>query len=70
MSDVDAAVSYWNQHGTPCITQRTPEAVARFFDGLDLLEPGVVSCSRWRPQPTDGDESAEVAMFGGVGRKP
>ncbi|MGW1758766.1 SAM-dependent methyltransferase [Streptomyces mirabilis] len=68
--DVDAAVSYWNQHGTPCITQRTPEAVARFFDGLDLLEPGVVSCSRWRPQPTDGDESAEVAMFGGVGRKP
>ncbi|MGW4981809.1 SAM-dependent methyltransferase [Streptomyces mirabilis] len=70
MPDVDAAVSYWNQHGTPCITQRTPEAVARFFDGLALLEPGVVSCSRWRPQPTDGDESAEVAMFGGVGRKP
>ncbi|GAX49646.1 hypothetical protein AQJ27_00390 [Streptomyces olivochromogenes] len=33
-------------------------------------EPGVVSCSRWRPQPTDGDEPAEVAMFGGVGRKP
>jgi hypothetical protein len=70
MPDVDAAVSYWNQHGTPWITQRTPEAVARFFDGLDLLEPGVVSCSRWRPQPTDGDEPAEVAMFGGVGHKP
>lgn len=70
MPDVDAAVSYWNQHGTPRITQRTPEAVARFFDGLDLLEPGVVSCSLWRPQPTDGDEPAEVAMFGGVGRKP
>jgi hypothetical protein len=70
MPDVDAAVSYWNQHGTPWITQRTPEAVARFFDGLDLLEPGVVSCSRWRPQPTEGDEPAEVAMFGGVGHKP
>ncbi|MFF2128960.1 SAM-dependent methyltransferase [Streptomyces olivochromogenes] len=70
MPDVDAAVSYWNQHGTPWITQRTPEAVARFFDGLDLLEPGVVSCSRWRPQSADGDEPAEVAMFGGVGRKP
>ncbi|MEU5482922.1 SAM-dependent methyltransferase [Streptomyces mirabilis] len=70
MPDVDAAVSYWNQHGTPWITQRTPEVVARFFDGLDLLEPGVVSCSRWRPQPTDGDEPVEVAMFGGVGHKP
>ncbi|QIZ00164.1 SAM-dependent methyltransferase [Streptomyces sp. S1D4-11] len=69
MPDVDAAVSYWNQHGTPWITQRTPEAIARFFDGLDLLEPGVVSCSRWRPEATDGDEPAEVAMFGGVGRK-
>ncbi|MFE2969204.1 SAM-dependent methyltransferase [Streptomyces sp. NPDC059340] len=69
MPDADAAVSYWNQHGTPWITQRTPEAIARFFDGLDLLEPGVVSCSRWRPEATDGDEPAEVAMFGGVGRK-
>ncbi|MFE7957496.1 SAM-dependent methyltransferase [Streptomyces sp. NPDC057413] len=69
MPDVDEAVKFWNEHGTPKLTQRTPQDVTRFFDGLELLEPGVVSCSRWRPDDTDGPEPEEVAMFGGVGRK-
>ncbi|GGT22535.1 SAM-dependent methyltransferase [Streptomyces chromofuscus] len=69
MPDVDEAVTFWNEHGTPKLTQRTPEAVTRFFDGLELLEPGVVSCSRWRPENTDGVDPEEVAMFGGVARK-
>ncbi|SME92790.1 SAM-dependent methyltransferase [Streptomyces sp. Amel2xC10] len=69
MPDVDEAVRFWNEHGTPKLTQRTPEEVARFFEGLDLLEPGVVSCSRWRPEET-GQLPEEVAMFGGVARKP
>lgn len=69
MPDVDEAVRFWNAHGTPRLTQRTPDAVARFFDGLDLLEPGVVSCSRWRPDHSNGAEPQEVAMYGGVGRK-
>lgn len=69
MPDVDEAVRFWNEHGTPKLTQRTPEEVARFFDGLELLEPGVVSCSRWRPVPA-GHEPEEVAMFGAVARKP
>ncbi|GGS16728.1 hypothetical protein GCM10010252_65120 [Streptomyces aureoverticillatus] len=69
MPDVDAAVAFWNEHGTPKLTQRTPEQVARFFDGLELLEPGVVSCSRWRPDTVGDAEPDEVAMFGGVARK-
>ncbi|MEU9400932.1 SAM-dependent methyltransferase [Streptomyces sp. NPDC048242] len=69
MPDVDEAVAFWNEHGTPKLTQRTPEDVTRFFDGLDLLEPGVLSCSRWRPEPGDEGEPEEVAMFGGVARK-
>ncbi|WP_256105660.1 SAM-dependent methyltransferase [Streptomyces sp. ODS05-4] len=68
MPDVDAAVAFWNENGTPKLTQRTPEAVTRYFDGLELLEPGVVSCSRWRPDA--GAPAGEVAMYGGVGRKP
>ena len=70
MPDVDAAVAFWNEHGTPKLTQRTYEQISRFFDGLEILEPGVVSCSRWRPSNTQGGEPAEVAMFGGVARKP
>ncbi|MFD6415430.1 SAM-dependent methyltransferase [Streptomyces sp. NPDC060194] len=67
MPDVDAAVAFWNEHGTPRLTQRTPEHVARFFEGTALLPPGVVSCSRWLPGSATGD--ADVAMFGGVGHK-
>ncbi|GHH49818.1 SAM-dependent methyltransferase [Streptomyces candidus] len=71
MPDVDAAVAFWNENGTPRLTQRTPQQVARYFDGLELLAPGVVSCSRWRAEGGPGDgPPAEVAMFGGVGRKP
>ncbi|MFE6808430.1 SAM-dependent methyltransferase [Streptomyces sp. NPDC057681] len=69
MPDVDAAVAFWNEHGTPKLNQRTPGQVARFFDGLELLDPGVVSCSRWRPEGATAAEPDEVAMFGGVGRK-
>ncbi|MET9520096.1 SAM-dependent methyltransferase [Streptomyces sp. NPDC002994] len=70
MPDVDAAVAFWNEHGTPKLTQRTPDQVTRFFDGLELLAPGVVSCSRWRPEPDTNGVPAEVAMFSGVARKP
>ncbi|WP_129305159.1 SAM-dependent methyltransferase [Streptomyces sp. L2] len=69
MPDVDEAVAFWNEHGTPKLTQRTPERITRFFDGLELLDPGVVSCSRWRPEEAEGAEPEEVAMFGGVARK-
>lgn len=72
MEDVDSAVAFWNEHGTPRLTQRPLDRVERFFEGLELLEPGVVSCTRWRPagRPATGaDAPEEVAMFGGVGRK-
>jgi hypothetical protein len=36
---------------------------------MDLVEPGVVSITRWRPEATDG-EPEEIDQFGGVGRKP
>ncbi|WP_431986390.1 SAM-dependent methyltransferase [Streptomyces griseoflavus] len=69
MPDVDAAVAFWNENGTPKLTQRTPAAVTKFFDGLELLEPGVVSCNRWRPDTDSSEPPTEVAMFGGVARK-
>jgi hypothetical protein len=50
-------------------TLRSPEEIASFFDGLELVEPGVVSCPLWRPDPDDGPPTP-VDAFGGVGRKP
>jgi S-adenosyl methyltransferase len=67
---MEEAVAHWNRVGTPSMTLRTPQQIARFFDGLELLPPGVVSCSRWRPRPTsDGMLPAEVDEFCGVARK-
>jgi len=64
------AIQYWNQYGTPPGTHRTPDQLARFFDGMDLIEPGVVSITRWRPEATSSGEPEEIDQFGGVGRKP
>ncbi|MEU7716749.1 SAM-dependent methyltransferase [Streptomyces tibetensis] len=57
--------------GTP-VQFRSREEVTRFFDGLDLLEPGVTVGHRWRPDPAEGDAptDAEVSLWTGVGIKP
>jgi S-adenosyl methyltransferase len=49
---------------------RSPEQIARFFDGLELVEPGVVSTSQWRPESSIWGEAVEVSDCAGVGRKP
>jgi hypothetical protein len=49
---------------------RSPEEVAGFFDGLDLLEPGVVSPPRWRPEPDQFGSPADIDSRCGVARKP
>jgi len=43
--------------------------VTSFFDGLDLVEPGVVQLSKWRPQ-SEVESAAAAALWGGVARKP
>ena len=62
----------YNESGALPYHLRSPEQIAGFFDGLELVEPGLVSVPRWRPDPADagGDLPAEVDAFGGVGRKP
>jgi SAM-dependent methyltransferase len=59
----------YNETGAMPYTLRSPEEIASFFAGLELIEPGVVSCPLWRPEPGDG-EPKPVDAFGGVGRKP
>jgi hypothetical protein len=51
------------------ITLRSKEQVARFFDGLDLVEPGLVPIQKWQPA-SELEASAKAAMWGGVARKP
>ncbi|MFC0531817.1 SAM-dependent methyltransferase [Phytohabitans kaempferiae] len=69
---LDEAVRLWNATGSAPQTLRAPDLVARFFDGLELLDPGVVPCPQWRPDPHEADADRDVAPWrvSALGRKP
>ncbi len=69
---VEEAQGAYNESGAIPYHPRSPEQIAGFFEGLELVEPGVVSVPRWRPDPATsrGGLPAELDAFGGVGRKP
>jgi hypothetical protein len=50
------------------ITYRTREQVARFFEGTDLVEPGIVPVEEWRPQP-GAAEAGRSSLWCAVARK-
>jgi hypothetical protein len=51
------------------LVPRARGEVARFFDGLELVEPGLVYIEEWRPdRPADDDYV--IPLHGAVGRKP
>ena len=47
---------------------RTHAEVTRFFDGLDLMPPGVVPVPQWRPD-SELEARAKSSMWGGVARR-
>jgi hypothetical protein len=59
----------YRQTSSPLITRSRSE-IKQFFDGFDLVEPGVVPLPRWRPE--DMPETADPLLlsgYAGVGRK-
>ena len=67
-TQVGTAANRLNQVMADPVTMRSHAEVARFFDGLDLVQPGLVQLHRWRSVPADPD--LELANYGGVARKP
>jgi hypothetical protein len=71
----EGVAAVFRRSGVTMQVRSLPE-VERFFDGLELIDPGVVSVPRWRPDhavevgeaglPSD----AAVSTYGGVARKP
>jgi hypothetical protein len=67
----EEAIGVWNANAPLSYHLRRPEELARFLDGLEVAEPGLVPCSRWRPAPDASPEDLrEVDEFGAVARKP
>jgi SAM-dependent methyltransferase len=57
----------WNEQANPPYLLRNKEQFGRFFEGLELVEPGVVSAPLWRPTV---DSATPLDVVCGVGRKP
>lgn len=53
------------------VQPRTRAEVARFFDGLELVAPGVEVIHRWRPEGIERPKSYDkrVSLYGAVGKK-
>jgi O-methyltransferase involved in polyketide biosynthesis len=64
--EVVEAARIWNESAALPYHLRSPARLARFFEGLELVEPGLVPVTRWRPDT----EAREVEQYGAVGRKP
>jgi hypothetical protein len=65
----EAAASY--EHATAPLVLRSFDQVCAFFDGFELMEPGLVQAPLWRPdgrrpRPKDLDK---IGIYAGVGRK-
>ncbi|MFF1719495.1 SAM-dependent methyltransferase [Streptomyces sviceus] len=67
---IEKAAEQFRRSGTPFFPRSLAE-FSRFFDGLELLGPGVIPVSGWRPGPEDVAAQAEgiVPVYSGVARK-
>lgn len=63
----DGAAETAARRGAVDYTLRTVEQITAFFDGLELVEPGVVPNPLWRPEP--GTTPVELPVYCGVARK-
>ncbi|WP_406445395.1 SAM-dependent methyltransferase [Streptomyces sp. NBC_01613] len=64
----EAAQDAYNETGAVPYFLRPVEQITAFFDGLELVEPGIVSVPLWRPEPDAA--TTPIGQHGGLGRKP
>jgi O-methyltransferase involved in polyketide biosynthesis len=73
-SDIDPeaaaeTTALYNAMSSATITMRSREQVARFFDGLELVPPGLVPMAEWGA-PSQADTTGGLLGYSGIGRKP
>jgi hypothetical protein len=64
----DGLEDTWRGKTQQQVTWRSREQVARFFDGTELVPPGLARVEEWHPDPGSGD-ARKSAMWAAVGRK-
>ena len=68
--EVVTMARHLSQRSVTPTTLRTHAGVSRFFDGLELLPPGVVQLHRWEPGSAAPEEGKQVPAYCGLARKP
>jgi S-adenosyl methyltransferase len=78
-SDLDQslveAARRWNQVSATQVVLRPRSEITAWFGGLDLVDPGLVTITEWRPGPSDDNSPPDdnngtvMPMYGVVGRK-
>jgi hypothetical protein len=63
------AVRIWNISANPKYHLRSAARIAGLFEGLEIIEPGVVPVTRWKPEP-GAEDAPEIDQYCAVGRKP
>jgi len=58
----------YRQTGSP-MTMRGRDDVAGFFEGFELLDPGLVELDRWRPDPEESAPPHACPAWAGIGLK-
>jgi hypothetical protein len=73
-SDLDPALleaeRRWNQLAAQRVKLRSRAQMVRFLSRLDLVEPGLVTVSQWRPEPDQEAPAELIPLYGVVARKP
>jgi S-adenosyl methyltransferase len=64
------AAQRWNQLGGVQVFLRGRDEMSGWFDGLDLVEPGLVEVDQWRPAPGDPVYPGGLPLLAAVARKP
>ncbi len=59
----------FNEQAAVKVILRDRAEVSRFFDGLELVDPGIAPISKWRPR-SDVEAAAPAILWAGVARKP
>ncbi|MGW2230351.1 SAM-dependent methyltransferase [Streptomyces formicae] len=67
-ADRSDAQAVYNQ-ATATLNLRSRGRVERFFDGFELVDPGLVQVPFWRPEGSPAARSGEIGIYGGVARK-
>jgi hypothetical protein len=65
----DQAISELDARGIKVLLRTHAETTA-LFDGLELVQPGVVRVNEWRPDAEADSDNLSAALYGAVARKP